>query len=186
MTSRDIMLEWGTLDSDRQPFNRNKSTRIFPPVDTLEEPDYVLTIQQIMTNASCQSCEELPYHEMVVNASQQHGVPTSLIHAVIQKESGYNPWATSHRRARGLMQVTPEIARSFGIDSRRLYDPQTNINIGTAYLKSLLANYDTVDKALAAYNAGPANVKKYKGVPPFRETKRYVRDVKKLYAAAAK
>ena len=187
ITSRDIMLEWGTLAGDRPPYRQKKTARIPTPLDAIDEPAYALTVPQIMANAACRSCDERPYHDMVVNASQRHGVPTSLIHAVIEKESAYNPSATSRRRARGLMQVTPETARFVGVgNSRRLYDPQTNINTGTAYLKYLLANHDTVDEALAAYNAGPGNVKKYKGVPPFRETKRYVRDVKKLYAVTAK
>lgn len=187
MTSRDIMLEWGTLAADRAPFARNRAMRPGTPLDGIDEPAYVLTVPQIMANAACRSCDEKPFHEMVVNASQRHGVPTSLIHAVIAKESGYNPKVTSRRRARGLMQVTPETARHFGVgDSKRLYDPQTNIDTGTAYLKSLLATYGTVDEALAAYNAGPGNVKKYRGVPPFKETRRYVKDVKKLYAVTAK
>lgn len=187
ISSRDIMLEWGTLDADRVPYKRSRTTRFATRLDSLDEPAYVLTVPQIMANAECRSCDERPYHDMVINASLRHGVPASLIHAVIEKESGYNPAITSRRRARGLMQITPETARHFGVrDSRRLYDPQTNIDTGTAYLKYLLTNYDTVDEALAAYNAGPGNVKKYKGVPPFRETKHYVRDVKKLYAVTAK
>jgi soluble lytic murein transglycosylase-like protein len=67
-------------------------------------------------------------------------------------------------------------------NSQSLYDPQTNINVGTAYLKYLMRQHDTVDKALAAYNSGPRNVRKYSGVPPFMETRRYVRDVKAFYA----
>jgi soluble lytic murein transglycosylase-like protein len=167
MTRHDIMLEWGTLPDDRGLF---------------EEPGYTLTIEQIMTNAACHSCDARPYHRMVVNASNRYGVSVGLIHAVIQKESSYNPSARSKRRARGLMQVTPATARFVGIrNSKRLYDPQTNIYAGTAYLKYLLANHATVDEALAAYNSGPGNVRKYKGVPPFTETRRYVRDVKRLY-----
>ena len=100
MTSRDILLEWGTLAGDRPPF-RNKRMAPPSPLDTLNEPAYVLTIPQIMANAACRSCDERPYHAMVVNASLRHGVPASLIHAVIQKESGYNPAVTSRRRARG-------------------------------------------------------------------------------------
>lgn len=184
-TSRDIMLEWSTLSVERTPYKRNKSLLSSPLRDAMEDPDYTLTVSQIMANAACRSCEEKPYHQMVVNASNRHGVPTSLIHAVIQKESGYNPRATSKRRARGLMQVMPETARMVGVGSnRQLYDPQTNIYAGTAYLKYLIANHATVDEVLAAYNAGPGNVRKYKGVPPFRETRRYVRDVKKLYVAS--
>ncbi|WP_136418632.1 lytic transglycosylase domain-containing protein [Herbaspirillum sp. ST 5-3] len=187
VTSRDILLEWTTFGIDPLPRKHKRVASASPLNDMLDEPDYILTIEQIMANAACNACEEKPYHQMVLNASSQYGVPASLIHAVIQKESGYNPGARSVKHARGLMQITPETARFVGVhNSKRLYDPQTNINAGTAYLKYLIANHATVDEALAAYNSGPGNVRKYKGVPPFRETRRYVRDVKKLYKVTVK
>lgn len=183
-TARDILAEWGTFGVAGKPARRARSAGIAPAYDA--PPDYTLTIEQIMANAACRSCEQRPYHQLVLNASNQHGVPAGLIHAVIQKESGYDPGATSKRHARGLMQITPETGRFVGIrDSHRLYDPQTNINAGAAYLKYLLQNHDTVDEALAAYNSGPGNVRKYNGVPPFKETVRYVRDVKRYYASTA-
>jgi soluble lytic murein transglycosylase-like protein len=114
-------------------------------------------------------------------------VPPGLIHAVIQKESGYNPLATSHRQARGLMQVSPGTARFVGLTAAiNLYVPQTNINAGTAYLKYLMQNHATFDEVLAAYNSGPGNVRKYNGVPPFLETQRYVKDVKRFYFVTSK
>lgn len=187
ITRRDILSEWSTFGIDPIPGKRRKIANAAQLQEALDVPDYSLTIDQIMANELCRSCDEKPYHQMVVNASNRHGVPTSLIHAVIQKESGYNPKATSPKRARGLMQVTPDTAKFMGVrNSLHLYDPQTNIYAGTAYLKYLMTNHDTVEEVLAAYNAGPGNVRKYKGVPPFRETKRYVRDVKKFYAVTAK
>lgn len=187
ITSRDILSEWSTYGIDPWPQKQRRSTTASLSRDSLDQPDYTVTIEQIMANAVCRSCEEKPYHHMVVKASNRHGVPTSLIHAVIQKESGYNPRATSNKRARGLMQVTPGTGKFMGVsNSQHLYDPQTNINAGVAYLKYLMANHDTVDEVLAAYNSGPGNVRKYKGVPPFGETKRYVRDVKKLYVTTSK
>lgn len=186
ITSRDVMLEWGTLALEPRQFKRTqpKASQLRAQMDV---PDYSLTIDQIVANATCRACEERPYHQMVVNASNTHGVPTGLIHAVIEKESGYNPAATSRKRARGLMQITTETARFLGLRSgTHLYDPQTNINAGAAYLKYLMENHDTVDEVLAAYNAGPGNVRKYNGVPPFNETRRYVREVKKLFAITSK
>ncbi|NEX59498.1 lytic transglycosylase domain-containing protein [Noviherbaspirillum galbum] len=178
---------WPGVKGERFTARPRKGVRPSPLDDLLDEPDYALSVRQIMANAACRGCDELPYHEMVVNASNRHGVPTSLIHAVIQKESAYNPAATSGRRARGLMQVTPEAARSVGFgNARQLYDPQTNIYAGTAYLKYLLGSHATVDEALAAYNSGPGNVRKYRGVPPFKETRRYVRDVKRAYFDTAR
>lgn len=183
-TARDILAEWGTFGIERKAARRGRVPDAIRSYD--DPPELAMSVDDIMANAVCHSCDQKPYHQMVLNASQQHGVPASLIHAVIQKESGYNPSATSKRHARGLMQITPQTGRFVGVrDSRRLYDPQTNINAGAAYLKYLMSMHDTVDKVLAAYNSGPGNVRKYKGVPPFRETKRYVKDVKKYYASAA-
>lgn len=180
--NRDVGSDWSTAKGNRSSSKTKRILRTSPLDDLIDESEYSPSIKEIMANATCRECDQKPYHQMVVNASNRHGVPTSLIHAVIEKESGYKPSATSHRRARGLMQLTPETARFVGVgNSRHLYDPQTNIYAGTAYLKYLLASHDTVEEALAAYNSGPGNVRKYKGVPPFRETKRYVRDVKKLY-----
>ena len=182
-TARDILAEWGTFGIERKTFRRGHAPA--RPRSYDEPLELAMSLNDIMDNATCHACEQKPYHQLVLNASLQHGVPASLIHAVIQKESGYNPMATSHRHARGLMQITPETGRFVGVrDSRQLYDPQTNINAGAAYLKYLMGIHDTVDEVLAAYNSGPGNVRKYKGVPPFRETRRYVRDVKKFFASA--
>lgn len=187
ITSRDILIEWGTLPLEPRPFRRHQVPKAAQVRADMEVPNYSLTIRQIMANETCRSCEERPYHQMVVNASNLHGVPTGLIHAVIQKESAYNPAAISRKRARGLMQITADTAKFLGLgNSQHLYDPQTNINAGAAYLKYLMANHDTFDEVLAAYNAGPGNVRKYNGVPPFNETRRYVRDVKKLFAITSK
>lgn len=187
ITSRDILSEWSTFGLDPMRKKRQRMASMSPLQDAVDVPDYTLTIEQIMANAVCRSCDEKPYHQMVVNASNRHGVPTGLIHAVIQKESGYNPRATSKRRARGLMQIMPGTAKLVGVgNSQHLYDPQTNIYAGTAYLKQLMASHDTVDEVLAAYNSGPGNVKKFNGIPPFKETRRYVRDVKKYYAVTSK
>lgn len=187
VTSRDILMEWATFGLDPTQKSRKHSAGVSPLKDAFDVPDYTMTIDEIMTSAACRSCDEKPYHQMVVNASNRHGVPTGLIHAVIQKESGYNPAATSKKRARGLMQVTPGTGKFVGVgNSQHLYDPQTNIYAGTAYLKYLMDNHDTVEEVLAAYNSGPGNVRKYKGVPPFKETKRYVRDVKKYYSITSR
>ncbi|RJF95357.1 lytic transglycosylase domain-containing protein [Noviherbaspirillum saxi] len=185
--ARHILAEWGTFGIDQRRYGpgQKRSARHAPMLDAI--PDYSATIQEIMANAVCRSCDEKPYHRLVLSASDRHGVPASLIHAVIQKESNYNPSAMSHKQARGLMQVTPGTARFVGVGKHdNLYDPQININAGTAYLKYLMQNHATFDQVLAAYNSGPGNVRKYKGVPPFLETQRYVKDVKRFYFVTAK
>lgn len=171
MTAREVMLEWGTR-------------RTGEALPTLADAPYQ-SIDQILGSETCLGCESRPYHKYVLAASRRHRVPASLIHAVIRKESGYKARATSSRHARGLMQITPQTGRFLGVKQARLYDPGTNIEAGTAYLKYLMGQYDSVDEVLAAYNAGAGNVRKYNGVPPFAETRQYVRDVKRDVAATA-
>ena len=182
--AQDVLAEWGTFGIEPRSLRKNGAAP--RPRTLLPMPDYSESIQEIVANATCHSCESKPYHRLVVNASLRHGVPPSLIHAVIQKESGYNPKARSPKNARGLMQVTPMTARFVGVSAgQSLYDPQTNIHAGTAYLKYLMRTHTTFDEVLAAYNSGPGNVRKYNGVPPFNETIRYVRDVRKFYAVTS-
>jgi soluble lytic murein transglycosylase-like protein len=110
------------------------------------------------------------------HASKQ-GLRLELVRAVIQVESAYNPRATSPKGAMGLMQLMPGTARELGV--RDAYDPEDNIRGGTKYLRQLLDKYrGNEDLALAAYNAGSGAVDKYgQKVPPYRETKEYVRKV---------
>lgn len=113
----------------------------------------------------------------VTDSSQKYNLSPELIMAVIRQESGCNPNATSHCGAGGLMQLMPETARDLGVTNR--YDVRQNIDGGCKYLRELSDRYDgNIDKTLAAYNAGPANVDKYGGIPPFEETQNYVESIK--------
>jgi soluble lytic murein transglycosylase-like protein len=110
-------------------------------------------------------------------ASQATGVSESLLRSVIQVESGGNASAVSPKGAQGLMQLMPDTARAVGVT--RPHDPEQSVMGGARYLAQMLQRYDGDEtKALAAYNAGPGNVDKFGGVPPFAETQGYVRKVK--------
>ena len=119
-----------------------------------------------------------PFADLIETVALKHGVDPELVHAVVQAESNYQPRAKSPVGARGLMQVMPTTAKDLGIHN--LYDPHNNLEAGVQYLKFLLARFD-LTRALAAYNAGPANVRKYGGIPPFAETQNYVKKVSTTY-----
>jgi hypothetical protein len=115
-----------------------------------------------------------PYVRFIREAATKHGVDEKLITRVIAMESNFNPKAISVKKAQGLMQLMPHTAARYQV--KDVFDPAQNIDGGTHYLKDLLAKYQgNISLALAAYNAGPDMVEKYRGVPPFPETQNYVR-----------
>jgi len=118
--------------------------------------------------------------DIVNSASAAHHLDPDLVNSVIHAESGFNSRALSRKGAQGLMQLMPATAGQLGVSNA--FDPQANVGGGTQYLRQLLEQYhfDLV-KALAAYNAGPQPVEKYRGVPPYRETQAYVARIVREY-----
>jgi soluble lytic murein transglycosylase-like protein len=128
------------------------------------------------TTADARTVSAPRFDDFVLAHAQRHALRPELVRAVIQVESGYNPGATSPKGAMGLMQLMPATARALGV--RNPYDPEDNIRGGTAYLRQLLDKYEGNEQlALAAYNAGSGAVDRYGTVPPYRETRDYVRRV---------
>ena len=122
------------------------------------------------------------YDEIIDEAARLYDIDANLIHAVMQAESAFHPYAVSRAGAEGLMQLMPELSDEMGVGDA--FDPRENIMGGVRYLKRLLDYHDgNLDLALASYNAGPGNVERYGGVPPFRETRNYVKTIKQILAA---
>jgi hypothetical protein len=151
-----LRMAGGTLEIPADAFVRIDPEDIFPPVKM--------------------KLLDVPFANFIAESARAHGVVPELVASVIAVESNFNPNAVSWRSARGLMQLMPETAARFGVTS--VFDPQQNIEAGTRYLKELLLRYNgDLALTLAAYNAGPDRVGQYRSVPPYRETRDYVRRV---------
>src|SRR6185295_11975001 len=123
-----------------------------------------------------------PFETLISEHSRTQGVRADLVRAVMQVESGFNPYARSPKGAMGLMQLMPATAKQYGV--KNAFNPAENVRAGVAYLRELLDRYDNKEElALAAYNAGPGAVDKHgQTVPPYRETQSYVAQINKMAA----
>jgi soluble lytic murein transglycosylase-like protein len=144
--------------------------------DEVPYPEPV-TEQAAAAPAQGASLDPTQYDQLIAAVATQQGVDARLVKAMIKVESGYNPRARSPKGAMGLMQLMPETARQYHVSDP--YDPRANIEAGIQHLKSLLARYPRA-LALAAYNAGESAVLRFRGIPPFSETRDYVDRILRL------
>ena len=153
-------------------FNKNQEPVV--AMQRLEEKPAEPSIDEFFTNQIAQS--ESLYIPIIFEAANEHDVELEMVRAIIMAESRYNNSSVSRKGAKGLMQLMPGTAKYLGV--KDILDPEENIHAGVRYFKSLLERFDgDVELALAAYNAGATNVRRHNGVPPFRETQKYIKKV---------
>jgi soluble lytic murein transglycosylase-like protein len=150
--------------------DRSLIDKIVPDEVPYPEPEKVVATTGTVESTQVPAAG-IPYAELIASMSEAHGVDPNLVRALIQVESGFSPRARSPKGAKGLMQLMPSTAREYKV--RDPYDPKANIAAGVQHLKSLIDRWG-VELALAAYNAGEGAVKKFNGIPPYRETRNYV------------
>jgi soluble lytic murein transglycosylase-like protein len=118
----------------------------------------------------------IAYNDAIAEAADRYRLDPNLIRAIIHAESAFNPFAVSSAGALGLMQLMPDMAEELNVSDP--FDPRQNILGGSQYLRDLLdRHHGNVDLAVASYNAGPGAVARYRGIPPYRETRNYVKTV---------
>ena len=163
------------VDKKTQEISNTSAPKTFSDVLNVTPPvEFKYQVQEPL------KASKVDIQRMVESSCEKHGLDPKLVMAVIQQESGFNQNAISKSGAQGLMQLMPATAKSLGVTNA--FNPKENVEGGVKYLKGLLDRFNgNKILALAAYNAGPNAVKKYNGVPPYKETQNYVRNILKNY-----
>jgi len=158
----------------------NHANMMIRYLDTSQEPALPDCLGSIADDNTTDFSEK-PYFDLVQELAPQYNLDPNLVMAIITVESAYNVHAVSHKNARGLMQLIPATAERFAV--KNIFDAEDNIKGGMAYLRWLLAFFKgDVTLAVAAYNAGEGAVEKHQGIPPYAETRKYVKKIQALYA----
>ena len=151
-------------------------SKIFASVGIL----LLIVLFPLETDAQVEPRQNKTFDKIVKAVAEKYNLEASLIHSIIRAESNYNPHCVSSKGALGLMQLMPETARIYGVGNP--LEPRDNIEGGVRYLKDLINLYNGRTRfVLAAYNAGQTAVKKYRGIPPYPETKNYIEKVMTSY-----
>jgi Transglycosylase SLT domain len=138
----------------------------------------ILRPENTEDGTSCTVEKKADYSNIVVPLAKQHGLDWRLVTAIMAAESSFNPCALSPKGAMGLMQIMPTVAKEYQIEPNEAFNPDKNIRAGVLLLKRLKKRYKgNLKLTVAAYNAGEGNVARYGGIPPFKETRNYVKKV---------
>ena len=167
--AKELDLTLGNIESNKQIH-----PTILPPKELTLKVDPVRD-PEIAESIKAKQNKPRTIDEIIEFESKAKGLDPDLVRAVVKAESNFNPRAESPKGAMGLMQLMPDTAEELGVENP--FDPRQNIKGGTKYLKELLDTFKNKDLAVPTYNAGPGTVRKYKGIPPYSETKGYVKKV---------
>ena len=176
------------LDGERMRLDLLHGGRVTLPLSRIERvvDDEIVVVEDLpveepgleLAFREGQPVPDTPFGQLLYEAGRKHGVNPWLVAAVVRAESAFNPRALSPKGARGLMQLMPATAERFGVSDNDLFDPARNIEAGVRYLGWLLERFgDDLPSVLASYNAGEGAVARYGGVPPYRETREYIRRI---------
>ncbi|MEZ5331622.1 MAG: lytic transglycosylase domain-containing protein [Thermoanaerobaculia bacterium] len=162
----------GRLDLPIVKIARVVDDEIVPDPEPVADPDLPVVFDE------SQGVPTTPFGELIFEAARHYSLNPELVAAVVRAESAFDPSAVSAKGARGLMQLMPATALRFGLPQEEIHDPRRNLDTGARYLAELAARYEReLPLVLAAYNAGEGTVARYGGVPPYRETREYIRRV---------
>ena len=154
---------------------------------TLPDLQQVIPPSAIEPFSGSDTVSDFAYSRIVIPLARKHGVDWKLVAAVIQAESGFDPRAVSAKGAIGLMQVMPNTAALYEVKESELYNPRKNIEAGVKHLRMLTDRYNgDLEKVIAAYNSGEGKVDLYQGIPPYQQTRSFVRKVLTQYHARSK
>jgi soluble lytic murein transglycosylase-like protein len=177
---RDTSFVAHTLNQQAQTNVQPQVQTVQPTISSIGKGDFGYQSNRVHIASLGNKEKYTRYDHIIEEMGQKYNVDPKLIKSMIKHESDFNPKTVSHAGAAGLMQLMPVNAKEFGVTDR--FDPRQNIEAGTREIRKYLDKYDgDLKLSLAAYNAGMGNVRKYGGIPPFKETQNYIKKVTNTY-----